>query len=80
MYVALFWSQIRVSLCQTNLELKHDKYLEELVKSPLVQNQAEIVENYDIFLNCIYWQVKGLRGRSATRRAASGCTNSDLFM
>eukprot|EP01127_Copromyxa_protea_P024348 TRINITY_DN952_c0_g1_i1.p1 TRINITY_DN952_c0_g1~~TRINITY_DN952_c0_g1_i1.p1 ORF type:complete len:506 (-),score=103.61 TRINITY_DN952_c0_g1_i1:93-1610(-) len=57
---------------RTNLGLRHDKYLQELIKSPLVENQEEIVENYDIFLNCIYWQVKGLRGRSSTRRASVG--------
>eukprot|EP01126_Amoeba_proteus_P012691 TRINITY_DN15240_c0_g1_i18.p1 TRINITY_DN15240_c0_g1~~TRINITY_DN15240_c0_g1_i18.p1 ORF type:complete len:298 (-),score=39.54 TRINITY_DN15240_c0_g1_i18:907-1701(-) len=57
---------------RTNLGLKHEHYLLELIKSPLVERQAEIVENYDIFLNCIYWQVKGQRGRSSIREAAYG--------
>jgi hypothetical protein len=74
MYYSKFWFTVQ----QTNLGLRHDKYLMELVKSPLVENQEEIVENYDIFLNCIYWQVKGLRGRSATRKAATGSLHKKI--
>jgi len=44
--------------------------LKELMKSPLALMEKEIIENYDIFLNCIFWQVKGLKGRSATRNSA----------
>jgi hypothetical protein len=48
----------------------HEDCLIELIKSPLARMEKEIIENYDIFLNCIFWQVKGLKGRSATRKAA----------